>query len=142
MRLVVDSNILFTFFWKDSIFKKLSLKQDLDLLAPEYALEEINKYSIEILKKAKLSKEGFKNLKIELAFKVEFIPLKEYLTFLKKAQELFKDLPENERNELLNDLDFFVLALKFNCPIWSNDKLLKKQSKTRVFTTKEIIEII
>ena len=68
MRLVIDSNVLFTFFWKGSVFKKISIKQDLELFSPEFALEEINKYSAEIMRKAKLSREEFRKLKEELAF--------------------------------------------------------------------------
>ncbi|MBI2671393.1 hypothetical protein HYX16_00495 [Candidatus Woesearchaeota archaeon] len=142
MRLVVDSNILFTFFWKNSAFNKLSLKQELNLFSPFYALTEINKYSQEIIKKAKISEKEFKILKDELANNIEFISIKEYSLFIKQAQNLIKDLTEYEKNELLNDLDFFALALKLNCPIWSNDKLLKKQDKISVLNTKEIISLI
>ena len=54
MKLVVDSNVLFTFFWKGSVFKNF-LDTPIQLFSPEYALEEINKYSLEIMKKTSLS---------------------------------------------------------------------------------------
>lgn len=143
MKFVVDSNILFTFFWKNSVFESISLKQEFELVAPEYALEEINKYASEIKKRAKLTQEEFKKLKIELAIRVEFIPLNEYLSFFKNIQSLIKDLPEKERIELLGDIDFLALALKLNIPIWSNDKDLKnKQNRVRVYNTEEVLKII
>lgn len=142
MKFVVDTNVLFTFFWDKSIFKRLSVKQDLELFSPEYALEEINKYMEEILKKTKLSKDEFMRLRKELAIIVEFIPLEEYTQFLKQAENLSKDLSRNEKIEFLGDIDFIALALKMNCSIWSNDKLLKKQERLNIFNTKEIINLI
>jgi predicted nucleic acid-binding protein len=38
-----------------------------------------------------------------------------------------------------NDKDYFALALKLGCPIWSNDKELKKQGSVKVYTTEEIL---
>lgn len=62
MKIVVDSNILFIFFWKNSTFSNLCEQIELHLISPEYALEEINRYKEEIMKKAKFQR---KNLIIE-----------------------------------------------------------------------------
>ncbi len=51
MKIVVDSNILCTYFWQKFVFSQLCRKAELTLYSPEYALEEINKYNKEILKK-------------------------------------------------------------------------------------------
>lgn len=141
MKLVVDSNVLFTFFWEGSVFKNF-VNTPVPLFSPEYALEEINKYSLELMKKTSLSKERFKRLKQELALKVEFISLKEYSPLFHKALTIVSKSPKNEYEEFVKDIDFFALALMLNCPIWSNNKLLKKQSKVIIFNTKEIIELI
>ena len=142
MKLVVDTNILITFFWKNSFFKKFSVYQNLELISPEYALEEINKHSSEILKKTKLSKEEFNALKRELAIMVEFIPLEKYSSSFKKAEKIAKNFSEKDKKDFLEDLDFFALALEQNCIIWSNDKLFKKQSSVKIYSTKEIIGFI
>jgi len=142
MKFVVDSNILFTYFWENSIFNKLSEKQGLDLYSPEYALEEISKYALEIIQKTKITKNEFKNKREELAKKVQFISLKEYSELFKKIQAVIKNFPADEYAELMQDLDFLALALKLNCPIWSNDKLLKKQDFIIILTTKEVISLI
>jgi len=141
MRFVVDSNVLFTFFWKGSVFKNV-LDTPLQLFSPEYALEEINKYSLEIMKKTSISKEQFKKLKTELAMKVEFMPLEDYAPLFHKILSIASKFSKHEYDEFVKDIDFFALALLLNCPIWSNDKLLKKQSKVLVFNTKEIIELL
>ena len=41
MRIIVDTNILFSFFWKKSILKELLNNPSLELFSPEFALEEI-----------------------------------------------------------------------------------------------------
>ena len=132
MELVVDTNVMFSFFWKGSMVKKLLMDQDVLLFAPEFALEEINKYEKEIIRKAKITKKEFNFLREELAIAIEFIPLKDYNNYLKKSLDFSPDE---------NDVDFFALALKLKIPLWSNDKLLKKQSIVRVLETKDVLKI-
>ena len=132
MKFVVDTNILFTFFWKNSFTKGLLVDQDLEFFAPEFALEEINKYSDEILRKTGISIEKFKELRIDLAIFVEFIPLEEYKQFLPEALSLIPMYP--------NDADFLALSLKLMLPIWSNDPHLKRQSKVKVYSTSELMK--
>lgn len=38
------------------------------------------------------------------------------------------------------DFDFIALAIKLNCPVWSNDPHLKQQSLVKVFNTNEFIK--
>jgi len=132
LELVVDTNVMFSFFWKDSTVKKLLMDQDLLLFAPEFALEEIKKYENEIIRKAKITKKEFNFLREELAIAIEFIPLKDYNNYLKKSLDFSPDE---------NDVDFFALALKLKIPLWSNDKLLKKQNVVRVLETKDVLKI-
>jgi len=37
-----------------------------------------------------------------------------------------------------NDLMYFALALKLKCPIWSNDKELKKQNEVIIYSTEDL----
>ena len=131
MELVVDTNIMFSFFWEKSVTKKLLIDQDMHLFAPEFALEEIKKYEREIIRKTGLSKKEFDFARTELAISIKFIPLKDYQEFLKKALQVSPDE---------NDIDFFALSLKLKIPIWSNDLELKKQSQISVVSTKEVIK--
>ncbi len=141
MRVVVDSNILFTFFWKDSAFNQLCKQKYLQLLSPEYALEEINKYKEEIIDKVKISKIEFEKIRLELVNRVDFIKLDNYsseFNNIKKLAETFKE----KYDEVLRDIDFLALALKLNIPLWTHDKLLKEQEKIKILTTKDVIDII
>ena len=142
MRLVVDSNILFTYFWKDSAFSRILGKKDLALFAPEHALVEIKEHLADILEKAKISRKEFEILREDLALRIVFIPLEEYTSFLKDAISLSIHLPEEEKKVLFEDMDFLALALKLRCPIWSNDKLMKKQTGASVLSTEEILILV
>ncbi len=144
MLFVVDSNVLFTFFWKSSILRTISGIEGVELYAPEFALKEIGKHSSEIIKKSKITKTEFNKLKKELALIVDFIPEKEYSSCFQKASTIAKGYYKNkQRNEeFLDDIDFIALALTFECPLWSNDRLLKEQSEIIAFFTEEIISLL
>ncbi|MBU1204229.1 MAG: hypothetical protein KKG60_04140 [Nanoarchaeota archaeon] len=142
MKLVVDSNVLFTFFWKNSVFRDILVKGGIILFSPELALKEIEKYRKEIIEKAKISQQDFKEIKKELKKNVAFIPLEEYTDSIGTARQIENDFSKQEVGDFLDDLDFFALAYELRCPLWSNDKLLKKQNKIPVFTTREIIILL
>jgi len=142
MKFVVDSNVLFTFFWRSSVFEDISSREEITLFSPEFALEEINKYSSEIMKKSGLARNEFLKRETELIKRVEFIPLNGYSDFFKEAESLAKTFSKEQKKEFLEDIDFFTLALKLHCPIWTNDRLFKKQSEVSVLTTKEMIELL
>lgn len=133
MKFVVDTNILYTFFWKNSLTHKILLRQDLELFSPEFAIEEINSHKQDILRKTKLSEEKFKELKTDMAIAVEFLSIEKYKDFFDSAKKISPDP---------NDIDFFALALKLDLPIWSNDSLLKKQNTINVFSTLDMLKKI
>lgn len=127
---MADTNILFTFFWGHSALPRIMSSQDIELYSPEFALEEIKKHSAEIRRKTMLSEAEFNSKRRELAILVEFVPFGEYQEFFKKL----KNIPDKD------DIDFLALALKLNCPLWSNDSQLKNQNLLKVISTKELLE--
>ena len=131
MKLIVDTNILFCYFWRYSITRNILMSQDMELYAPEFALEEINKYKADIIKKNNLTKEEFEQTKFDLAIAVTFIPLEDYAQLLKNAIKISPDP---------NDIDFFALAIKLKTNIWSNDAQLKNQNKITILSTTELID--
>lgn len=141
MRLVVDSNILFTFFWKDSTFSKLCTRSDLALIAPEFALEEIKKYNKEIRERTKITSGEFEKRREELVNRVSFVPVEAYASAfptIKKLAETFKE----HADEILRDIDFLALALQQNLPLWTYDKLLQKQNMIKIITTANVIDLL
>ncbi|MBI2451915.1 hypothetical protein HYV50_02430 [Candidatus Pacearchaeota archaeon] len=92
----------------------------------------MNAHIEEIIYKTGIPNEKFKELREDLAICVEFIQAEEYKDFLKEASLLLPDYPD--------DIDFLVLAIKLELPIWSNDTHLKSQNKIKVYTTKELFD--
>jgi len=45
-----------------------------------------------------------------------------------------------ELNKYEPYISYIALALKLNCPIWSNDTDLKQQDRIKVYNTKELLE--
>ena len=129
MRLVADMNILFSFFKKWTFTRRLITRNDLTLYAPSYALEEIKRYEDEIKKKGHIEGNVFDLYKQIMSWFVTFVPSKEYEPYKEQAIAITPD-PD--------DAVYFALALKLQCPIWSNDKELKKQSFVKVFSTPEV----
>lgn len=133
MFLVVDSNVMFSFFKRDSTTAKIFEEMQLGLFSPEYALTEIKKHAAEIREKAGISSEEFDEQKKRLALLVEFVPEQEYKGCLRQAGKIVQDK---------DDIDFMALALKLGIAMWSNDKSLKQQSRVIVLDSGEIIKLI
>ncbi len=133
MKCVVDTNILFSFFWENSLTKKLLITTNLELMSPEIALKEIKNYKNEIIKKTGISGINFINELKKLKLLIDFVKKKSYDNFIKKSIKISPDK---------NDSEFFALCFKHSCFLWSNDRILKNQEKIKVLSTKEIIEIM
>lgn len=133
MRLIIDNNILFSLMKPDSTNSHLFSIMNAEFLAPEFINNEFKKYEDECLLKSKLSKIDFIKRKKEILDKIKFIKFSEYKEFIEKTKLYTKDI---------DDAPYIILALKLNCPLWSNDKRLKEQSKVKVLSTEDIIEIL
>lgn len=131
MLLVMDANEIFSALIAKSKSLEILFNSQLSLVAPEYVLEEIYEHEAELVEKSKLNKENLNIFLMILTSKITFFRLEEYAGFLSDSVELCKDK---------DDIDYFALALKLNCSIWSEDKDMKKQSKIKIYSTKELIE--
>lgn len=134
MRLVADTNELFSFFNEKSKSRELSLRPKLDLFSPAFALDELGEHKSEILERFSLSNLQFSLIRRLLTVTIRFVDSVEYSGFLSRAIELSPD-PD--------DVDFFALALKLDCPIWSEDrKMGHGQSHVKVISTQELVELV
>jgi|SRR3989344_1276974 len=130
MDLVIDANILFAALIKDSLTLGIILNENIRLFAPEFLLEEFSKHRDEILKKTKRTDNEFKELYESLKFIITIIPAEEFKDLIKESEKISPDK---------NDVHYFALALKLNCPLWSNDKKLKEQNEIKIYSTQELI---
>lgn len=130
MQLVVDTNILISFFRENPVRFIILNSQSLDLklYSPEHCWQELLKIKPAISKYSKLSLE-----QVDLIFD----ELKEFIKIV--SDELSKQF-KSEAKQLVHDKDvpLFALALKLNSPIWSNEPGFKKQSSVKIFNTEDL----
>lgn len=135
MKLVVDANILFSFF-RDNPVRFIIINASLiklQLFSPAHALEELNKNIQDLIKYTKLSSSEIKSIIEELKAFISVIYSQEYKEFESEAKKLSPHTSDK-------DTPYFALALKLNCAIWSNEPAFKKQSRVKTFNTKELRE--
>ena len=133
MLLVVDANILFAAAIKDSKTAELMFSDELELIAPEHIFSEFNKYRQEILEKTERSSEDFDRFMFILWNRIGIVPHDETKEFTTGGGEISPD-PD--------DVQYFALALKYDCTIWSNDGRLKEQSAVQVLTTGDVVKLL
>ena len=77
-----------------------------------------------------------------MPLQIQFISSREYSNYYKEMKTFILHLPPFEQNKILKDIDYLTPALKLNCPLWTNDSLLKKQKGVQILTTKDIIPLL
>ncbi len=133
MRLVVDTNILLSFFRENPVrfiiinSELLSIK----LFTPEYVVDELKNNELDVLKYSGLNSSQFNKALSELSKLIEIVPKQSFGMFESQAKGLIHD----------KDIPVFALALKLDCPIWSNEPLFKEQSKIEILSNKDMVEL-
>ncbi len=133
MLLVVDANIFFSALISRSLTAGLLFSESLELIAPEFLLMKLEEHKEEILFKSSIPEDDFIKSVSLFGDMVDFIPRQEFEEFLVESNKLTQD-PD--------DTEYLALALKFSCPVWSNDKGLKKQSKVKIFSTSDLLQVL
>ena len=133
MILVIDANVLFSALIKSGTTRNILLLSDYDFYAPEFSIQEFKKHLPELQKKTGLKYKELNAILNELldVSGIKLIPFEEFKNKRKLAKSISPD-PD--------DIAYIALALHLGCALWSNDKALKKQSRVKVITTKEVIE--
>jgi len=134
--LIVDANILFSFFKKESLRRELIERLPYigyKLISPDYVFEELFNEKEKIMKFSKIDETIFLFLISLLQRKIEIISKTDYEMLLDKAKEI---TPHKK------DIPYFALALSLNAGIWSDEKAFRKQNKVKVFSTEELKKIL
>ncbi len=136
MRIIIDSNIIFSSLIKDSTTRKLILSYDELFLLPIHVFIEIEKYKEEILRKSKMDIQEFENLLQLIMQKMNVVPIEIFKQYARESQELIGEHSQE-------DIIFIACALAFKgSTLWSDDKKLKRQNKVTVLNTSEIMKIL
>jgi len=134
MEFVVDANILFASLIKEGLTRRILLDHHLSFYVPELIIEEFIEHIEELETKTKVNRKILKKKVKELMrlANIKIVSEDDFYEYLKTASNISPD-PD--------DIMYFALALKLNCPIWSNDKKLKQQDKVKVYSTEELINM-
>jgi len=134
MQLVVDTNILLSFFRENPVRFIIINSEFLNvsLFTPEHAIDELKKNESDLLKYSKLNSKQFNETLSTLSKFIEIVPKTSFSMFESEAKQLIHD----------KDIPFFALALKLGCQIWSNEPSFKKQSEIKIFNTSDLRELL
>ncbi len=136
MKLIVDTNRVIAALVKNNLSRIIILFSDIELVSPEFVLDEIIKYKEEIISKAGIDDEEFNSIFSILFKSIKLISQPEYSNSIAEASELISDIDKK-------DVPFIALALAIeNDGIWSDDKHLEKQSKIKIWKTMEILDFL
>ena len=135
MKIVIDTNVLFSALLKDSLTRRLILEYEDKFLFPIFIFEEMRRHQAHLLAKSRMEETDFSKLLDLLLRKVIVVPTTELRTKEKEAKALAQDIDPD-------DAIFFACALAHDATIWSDDKALKGQDKVSVITTKEMKELL
>ncbi|MBI2045525.1 hypothetical protein HYT23_05705 [Candidatus Pacearchaeota archaeon] len=134
MLLVVDVNVVFSALVKKGnsfeVFENNKLFNKFEFIAPEFMASELDKKRDRLLSKTHLSKDELNDSLEFIKKQITFIPSSEFLEKLSEVLELN-----------LKDAPYLALALKYNCGIFSGDKGLKKQTKVKILSPRELLDI-
>ena len=135
MRLVVDANILFSFFKKDSFTRRFILSHpEIELFTPLYVFDELEEHKEEIKSKAMIDDRVYELSAKELLEYVTIVPLDDFKDSWGEAKQISPD-PD--------DVEYLAVALSLDCAIWSNDRDLKEeQYRVVVVTTEELTKLL
>jgi len=136
LKIVIDSNILFSALIKNSVTRKMILEYDGFFLFPSFIFEELEKHKTELLKKSGMKRKSFETLLNLLLQKVLIVSTDVLFQYKTQAYELVKDIDPD-------DTLFIACALTYpESIIWSDDKKLKQQHKINILNTVEMYWIL
>jgi len=136
LKIIIDSNILFSALIKDSMTRRMILEYSGYFLFPYFIFEEMEKHKWELLKKSKMSAKDFNLLLNLLLRKVMIVPTEVLFQYRKEAYKIIKDIDPD---------DTIFIACALACQdsiIWSDDKKLKQQTHVRIINTAEMYKIL
>lgn len=130
--LVVDANVLFGALLRDSTNRRLILHGQLELHAPAWLWDELERNRPFLIKKSRASREAFDLLIEGLKEHVRSVPLAAIEAHI--ATALGRLLEDDEL-----DAPYAAAALAIGGGVWSHDKALCERAGVPVYTTGEIL---
>lgn len=136
MIFIVDTNRIIAGLIRDSTSREILLNPNFEFYTPDYLLVEIKNHKDLIMKKGGFSEKKFKTIYELLIDRINVLPKSDIMNHLDKAKKIIGNIDPD-------DVTFIALALSIpNNGIWTEDNHFKKQKKIKIWSTKEILELI
>ena len=127
LKVVVDTNKVIAALLREGRVRRVLLHPGLELLLPEYVLEEIKEHREEIVQK--VPEEALDLLLEKLYRKIRVVSVKEVSE--RTLQQALKIAGGFDPD----DYPFIAVSLRFDAPIWTNDKnLIKHGLESKEYT--------
>jgi predicted nucleic acid-binding protein len=136
MNLVIDTNRLIAGLLKSSLCREIILHEALTFYAPDYVVTEIEKYRSYICKKAEMEEKTFNVVLYILLENIRLVPHDQFGRFLSEAIEIMRHID-------IKDAPFIAVSMALNVDgIWTEDKHFYKQTAIKVYSIKELGDIL
>ena len=134
MKIVIDSNRAIAALLKDSTTRQILFNNKFDFVAPEFLKAEIKKYKTLLVKKTKIKEDEFDILLSIIFERINIIPRKEYEKYIKKLKPEISDS---------KDIPYLACNIAVKAEgIWTHDPHFLKQDKIKVYTNKDLLDIL
>lgn len=135
LRLIVDTNILFSAIVKDSFTRKILTHLDVDLFTIDFSNDELRKYKDLMLKKSELDSDEFDRLIEKLLSRIQLIDDYPISLRMPEALTIMRDID-------IKDSPFIAAALSVDADIWSDDNHFVKQDRVKIWKTIDLAKFL
>ena len=136
MKIIVDTNRILAALLSKGDTRRIILSSDIEFYTLDYVTEEINKYMDYILEKTGMNKKDVDLLFSLFMQNITIIPEEDIKPNMKKALEIMKSIDPKDTPVVA-----CALSVK-NSIIWSEDKHFDRQSKIKIYKTKDLLKYI
>ena len=135
MKLVLDTNVVFSALIAGGKTRETILSGDLTLYVPEFFFTELRNNLSEVEEKTGLKRDELELLLGLLFEEIRIVPREEFQERLPEAKtHIAEDDPD--------DVPFLALALALDAGVWSDDNHFQEQSAVPVWKTHELLEML
>ena len=136
MKIIVDTNRILAALLSKGDTRRIILSSNIEFYTLDYVTEEINKYMDYILEKTGMNKKDVDLLFSLFMQNITIIPEEDIKPNMKKALEIMKSIDPKDTPVVA-----CALSVK-NSIIWSEDKHFDRQSKIKIYKTKDLLKCI
>ncbi|WEL21696.1 PIN domain-containing protein [Halorhabdus sp. BNX81] len=133
MKLVCDTNVVFSALIAGGKTRELILSDRTDLYAPEFFFTELDNHRAEIQEKSKLPGDDLDLLLAMLFEETDIVPREEFEPELQKARHHIAGADPD-------DVPFLALTLHLDVDVWSDDSDFEDQRAVTVWKTHDLVE--